>query len=96
MAPENTQLPATMLMARLFHLSNTLPNDGDDRRDDGFNFEIAPSLLVDHDKLTIGEVIGAGNDSIVHKGLCVKTPLLLYSFFQLHIYMFSFILNSFI
>lgn len=36
--------------------------------DDGFVFDIDPSLLVERDKLTIGHMIGEGSYSIVYEG----------------------------
>lgn len=36
--------------------------------DDGFVFDIDPSLLVDPHKLTFGDIIGEGAYSIVYKG----------------------------
>ncbi|XP_061342315.1 serine/threonine/tyrosine-protein kinase HT1-like [Gastrolobium bilobum] len=43
--------------------------------DDGFVFDIDPSLLVDHDKLTIGDMIGEGSHSIVYKGWYEDHPV---------------------
>ncbi|KAK7252896.1 hypothetical protein RIF29_37157 [Crotalaria pallida] len=43
--------------------------------DDGFVFDIDPSLLVDNDKLTIGEIIGEGSNSIVYEGRYYGYPV---------------------
>lgn len=58
----------------LFHLSlayssvNMQSEDNDVDFDDGFVFDIDPSLLVDLHKLTFGEMIGEGAYSTVYKG----------------------------
>lgn len=50
--------------------NRTSDNEGSDI-DDGIVFDIDPSLLVDCDKIFIGDMIGKGSHSLVYKGWLV-------------------------
>lgn len=60
-------LPSVQNSMLLFQLSL----DNSSELDDGFVFDIHPSLLVDCRKLIIGEKIGEGGYSSVYKGWLV-------------------------
>ncbi|XP_058775737.1 serine/threonine/tyrosine-protein kinase HT1-like [Vicia villosa] len=54
--------------------NRTSDNEGSDT-DDGIVFDIDPSLLVDCDKILIGDMIGKGSHSLVYKGWYEDRPI---------------------
>jgi hypothetical protein len=86
--PHSLPISDTML---LFELSLACSSQDIENRtsvdiDDGFVFDIDPSLLVDNDKLVIDDLIGEGAFSSVYKGWFV--PIACYHEFCLIFFFF--------
>lgn len=78
---------STMLLYKLSlafssqNIENKMSDNANSDTNDCIVFDIDPSLLVDYDKIVIGDRIGKGSYSLVFKGWLV--PLLLLLFFEI-------------
>ncbi|CAL5188000.1 unnamed protein product [Lathyrus oleraceus] len=72
---------STMLLYKLSlafssqNVENMISDNADSDTNDGIVFDIDPSLLVDYDKIVIGDRIGKGSYSLVFKGWYEDRPI---------------------